>query len=130
MGKYKNAEKKKERQELEAKRLWMQFSEATPEERSILQGLVERAAFLRISLEDMEEDIRLNGFTEMFQQTPNAAAYERDRPIAKKYTELLRHYDETVKKIHAMIKKRGSGTPSGQTAGGYKLEGFAQARPK
>ena len=35
----------------------------------IVDGLINRAAFMRISLEDMELDIHKDGFVEMFSQS-------------------------------------------------------------
>lgn len=64
----------------------------------ILDGLIDRAAFLRPTLEDMEKDIMTNGLTEDFSQG-GAPAYKRERPIVRQYNSLLKNYQIIIKQL-------------------------------
>lgn len=64
-----------------------------------LQPLAQRVAFLRISIEDMEQDLLLNGFVELFTQSPTTPPYERERPTAKQYSTSLKNYQSLCKQL-------------------------------
>lgn len=88
----------------EIKRLRGIFRDMSPGRSGILESLIKRAAFMRINLEDMEEDLDANGFTEYFQQSANVAPYERERPIAKQYATVTKNYQALMKQMSDLLK--------------------------
>lgn len=76
-----------------------EFYEDLPEDSLDLAiGLIDRAAFLRPTLEDLEQDINDKGTTHLFsqgQETP----YERERPIVRQYNQLLNNYQKILKQL-------------------------------
>lgn len=70
----------------------------------IVDGLINRAAFMRISLEDMELDIHKDGFVEMFSQTETQTPYERERPVARLYNSMNKNYQSIIKELTSHLK--------------------------
>lgn len=62
-------------------------------------GLVDRLAYQRVALEDLEVDLLLNGYTEPFSQSPNLEPYERERPAARIYLNMTARYVQTVRQL-------------------------------
>jgi len=70
----------------------------------IVDGLINRAAFMRISLEDMELDIHKDGFVEMFSQSETQTPYERERPVARLYNSMNKNYQSIIKELTLHLK--------------------------
>ncbi|MCG1448821.1 hypothetical protein K4R64_01270 [Staphylococcus epidermidis] len=70
----------------------------------IVDGLINRAAFMRISLEDMEQDIHKDGFVEMFSQSETQTPYERERPLARLYNSMNKNYQSIIKELTSHLK--------------------------
>lgn len=70
----------------------------------IVDGLINRAAFMRISLEDMEQDIHKDGFVEMFSQSETQTPYERERPVARLYNSMNKNYQSIIKELTSHLK--------------------------
>lgn len=66
-------------------------------------GLIERSAYLRISLEELERDLDLNGYVELFSQSDKLEPYERERPAARLYANLLSRYAAISKQLNNML---------------------------
>ena len=62
------------------------------------QGLIQRAAYMRITLEDYERDILANGSTEKFSQG-DQEPYDRKRPVADLYNTMNTSYQKIVKQL-------------------------------
>ena len=92
----------------ELNRLKRIYGELADEKESPLPGLIARAAFFRVALQELEEDIKQNGYTEMFQQG-TAPAYERKRPAAELYNNFSGTYLKIIKQLHDMIPKKEDG---------------------
>lgn len=67
--------------------------------------MVKRAAFMRITLEDMEADLDENGFTEMFTQSEKTDPYERERPVARLYNTMNKNYQSIMKQLTEFIER-------------------------
>ena len=80
--------------------------------KAIADGLIKRAAFLRVSLEDMEEDIKENGLTESFKQSEKLEPYERERPISKIYSTMNKNYQTISKQLSDLAKEISKEPPS------------------
>lgn len=89
----------------EVKRLTDALSSCSEDRKAALDGLIKRAAFMRVKLEDLEEDIKVNGMTEWFAQTDKVAPYERRRPSADVYLSLNKNYQTIIKQINDLLPK-------------------------
>ena len=66
-------------------------------------GLIQRAAYMRITLEDYEEDILINGSIEKFSQSENQDPYDRKRPVVDLYNTMNTQYAKTIKQITDLL---------------------------
>lgn len=89
----------------EIRRLNTIYSKIGKKEKSAIDGLVKRAAFMRVTLEDMEEDLDMNGFTELFSQSEKLDPYERERPVARLYNTMNKNYQSIMKQLSDFIER-------------------------
>lgn len=94
---------KEERISAEKRRLSKIYSTIEDGKKKIVSGLIERAAFMRIQLEDLEKDLNDNGWTEQFQQSEKCAPYERARPSGQSYLSLAANYQKIVKQLTDIV---------------------------
>ena len=73
--------------------------------KAMTEGLIERAAFLRASIEAAEDDIAVNGYTEPFAQSLSVAPYMRIRPIATQYNAMVSSYGKICKELVGLLPK-------------------------
>lgn len=83
----------------EEKRLKQIYKDLPKDILSVYDGLIKRAAFMRIELEDYEQDLIENGYIEMFTQSEKTAPYQRERPVARLYNSLVKNYQTTIKQL-------------------------------
>lgn len=97
------ARKKKEtRIKAEKERLLEIYRELPQKKAELAIGLIERAAFMRVECEDLEVDLRENGWTELFSQG-NQEPYDRARPQGQSYQTLNANYQKIIKQLDAML---------------------------
>ncbi|WP_256710488.1 hypothetical protein MHI37_18350 [Paenibacillus sp. FSL H8-0548] len=96
---------KKARVTREVNRLSAIFAKLSKDTRSVAEGLIRRAAYMRVTLEDYEKDIDSGGSVEMFKQTENAPTYERVRPVAQLYNTLSKNYQTICKQLTDLLPK-------------------------
>ena len=89
----------------EERRLFEVFANIEPKRKKAVDGLLYRAAFLRISLEDLEIDINLNGTTEFFTQSATLPPYQRERPVCKTYSQFSTVYQKITAQLTNMLPK-------------------------
>lgn len=68
-----------------------------------IDGLMQRAAYLRVTLEDMEADLDENGFVEPFSQSENQTPYERERPTARLFNTLTKNYQSAMTQLNKVL---------------------------
>src|SRR5690606_39911312 len=85
--------------EAEKKRLREILSSMPEDKLRLVEGLVERAAFLRVELEDLERDINENGSTEVYQSGPSSPPMTRVRAAAQHYDKMSLQYLATCKQL-------------------------------
>lgn len=86
---------KKIKQEINrVKKIYKDFPK---EKLKVLEGLIQEAAFMKISLEEMREDLLTNGLTEVFEQ--GSQKFERERPHVKIYTTFMQRYSGVMKQL-------------------------------
>lgn len=96
---------KKTRVTKEETRLNKIFSKLPPDLLSIGQGLIRRAAHMRITLEDYEKDIDENGTVDLFRQSSTSPTYERTRPVVTNYNSLNKNYQSIIKQLSDLLPK-------------------------
>lgn len=85
----------------EQKKLTKIFSAVLePDEMSKVLGLVENAAFMRVSLRELQQDIQEHGFIEAYQNGPNQSG-TKDSVYLRAYNNLLKSYNTTMKQLIA-----------------------------
>lgn len=99
---------------VEIKRLKAIFTKLSTKEKKFLEPLIQRAAYMKIQLEDYEKDLLENGYVEMFSQSDKQAPYERERPVARLYTTLNGNYQKIMKQLsdhieHVPVKEKSDG---------------------
>ena len=99
---------KESRIKAEKARLETLYNDLPESRHKLAEGLIERAAFMRVELEDLEEDIRLNGWAEMFSQG-NQEPYPRARPQGQSYNTMNANYLKVIQKLDAMLPKEQDG---------------------
>lgn len=62
-----------------------------------LEGLINEAAFMKVSLEETRKDIIKNGLTELFEQ--GEQCFNRERPEVKIYTSFMQRYSGVMKQL-------------------------------
>ncbi|MEF9960902.1 MAG: hypothetical protein RR090_12215 [Niameybacter sp.] len=102
----KNEITKHERIEEEIKRLKRIFTKIEPKEKKVIEGLIQRAAYMRITLEDYEKDLDEKGYVEMFSQSEKTPPYERERPVARLYNSMNGNYQKIMKQLSNYIEKQ------------------------
>lgn len=88
----------------ETNRLKKIYKNIPEDKKNVIIGLIQRAAFMRVSLDEMEQDINENGFTEKFQQG-NQAPYLRQRPIADLYNKMNASYQKIIKQLTDLLPR-------------------------
>lgn len=73
--------------------------------KAIIDGLINRAAYMRITLEDWEKDIDEKGYIEMFTQSEKTDPYERERPVIRLYNTMNKNYQSIIKQLSDLVPK-------------------------
>ncbi|MBQ8708926.1 MAG: hypothetical protein IJ523_12640 [Succinivibrionaceae bacterium] len=87
----------------EIRRLTRVYKNLPAGKKAIAQGLIAEAARLRVLLDQLWADIEQNGMTEMFRQSEDQEAYERERPAARQYMTANKNYQTIIKQLDAMV---------------------------
>lgn len=94
---------KDERIKKEESRLRRIYKKIDKDNKAIIDGLIRRAAYMRITLEDWEEDIDTNGYFEMFTQSEKTDPYERERPVIRLYNTMNKNYQSIIKQLSDLV---------------------------
>jgi hypothetical protein len=94
-----------ERIKKEERRLKRIYKNIDKDNKAIIDGLIQRAAYMLVTLEDWEKDIMANGYYEMFTQSPNTPPYERERPVTRLYNTLNKNYQSIIKQLGDLVPK-------------------------
>ena len=96
---------KEQRIHAEKTRLRRIYKLLSKEAAGTVAGLIDQAAFMRVECEDMEEDLRENGWTEKFQQSERLEPYDRARPIGQAYNTTNANYQKIIKQLTSLLPK-------------------------
>ena len=94
-----------ERIKKEERRLKRIYKNVDKDNKAIIDGLIQRAAYMRVALEDWELDIMENGIVEMFTQSDKTEPYERERPVARLYNTMNKNYQSIIKQLSDLVPK-------------------------
>jgi len=96
---------KKKRISKEERRLRGSYGKIPEELMKVADGLIRRAAYMRVTLEDYEADLDDKGYVEMFSQSERTDPYERERPVARLYNTMNKNYQSIIKQLADMLPK-------------------------
>lgn len=88
----------------EKARLTRIYKEIAVNKKNTILGLIERASFMRVSLDELEKDLNIYGFTEPFSQG-DQEPYERKRPTADVYNSMNTRYQKIIKQLTDLLPK-------------------------
>ena len=103
----------------EKNRLKKQFKSVDEKTSAVVLGLIESAAFIRVQLGILEDDIKENGVTEKFSQSAGQKPYDRKRPQAELYNSMNTNYQKIIKQLTDLLPK-----PEAKTSGKDENDGF------
>lgn len=101
---------KKTREKDEYERLAKLYTDIPANKRELVDGLLWQAARLRVSLDDLWEDIKVNGSTEKFQQKNDGVEFMRERPESKIFVARDKNYLATIKKLDELLPAKSEKT--------------------
>lgn len=90
----------------EMQRLSRQFAKIEDKKKKVTVGLIERAAFMRVALAELEDDLNTYGFWEYFSQG-DQEPYQRKRPAAEIYSQMNKNYQSIIKQLTDLLPKEG-----------------------
>lgn len=100
---YMEAEEKRNKILEEQNRLKKLYTKVPRRKKKLLEGLIERAAYMRITLQEYESDIDENGSVEPFSQSANCEPYDRARPVAQLYNTMNKNYQSIMKQLSDLL---------------------------
>lgn len=89
----------------EEKRLKRQFNGIDKKAKAVVLGLIENAAFMRVQLRMLKDDLSENGVTESFKQSESQKPYDRKRPQAELYNSMNTNYQKIIKQLTDLLPK-------------------------
>lgn len=104
MGGIEEKENREKKIENEVARLSKNYAAIDGKTRAIIRGLIQRAAFMRVSLAELEDDLNTYGFTEWFSQG-DQEPYQRKRPTAEIYNTLNGNYQKIIRQLTDLLPK-------------------------
>ena len=88
----------------ELKRLKGLFQNIPADKKNTTIGLLEQAAFMRVGLAELNNDLNENGYWEMFSQG-DQTPYQRKRPAAEIYIQMQKSYLSVIKQLNDLLPK-------------------------
>ncbi|OOM75491.1 hypothetical protein [Clostridium sp. BL-8] len=73
------------------------FKDFPKDKTKVIEGLINEAAFMKVSLEDTRVDLIKNGLTELFEQ--GEQSFNRERPEVKIYSNFMKLYSSVMKQL-------------------------------
>lgn len=99
----------------EIRRLTRQFAKIEEKKKKVTVGLIDRAAFMRVALAELEDDLNTSGFWEYFSQG-DQEPYQRKRPAAEIYSQMNKNYQSIIKLLTDLLPKE---EPKGEISDGF-----------
>ena len=99
---------KEQRIRAEKRRLEKIYANLDSQKKLVASGLIQRAAYLKATIEDLEEDLDKNGYTERFCQSDKVDPFERRRPTADLFTSTSGLYQKCIKQLTDLLPKENA----------------------
>ena len=80
------------------------FSGIEETKKKLVLGLIECAAFMRVQLDELEDDLNTYGWTEWFSQG-DQKPYKRKRPEAEVYNQTNGNYQKIIRQLTDLLPK-------------------------
>lgn len=80
------------------KKLYKDFNK---DKARVLEGLIKEAAFMKVELEELRNDLLITGLTELFVQ--GEQCFNRERPESRLYTSFIQRYSQVMKQLIEML---------------------------
>ena len=74
----------------EINRIKKLYKDLSRDKVKVVEGLINEAAFMKLTLEELREDLFRNGFTELYEN--GTQVINRERPEAKIYSTMIQRY--------------------------------------
>lgn len=87
----------------EIKKMLKLFKDISDDKRELAMGLIERVAFMTITLQILENDIKTNGPTYLFEQGKQSMIVEN--PSQKSYNTMVNRYTSAHDKLMSLLPK-------------------------
>lgn len=110
---------KDERINKEERRLRRIYKDIPKDKLATVDGLIPRAAYMRITLEDMEKDLDENGFVELFTQSEKTEPYEKERIVARHYQQTNKSYQAISKQLSDLIPRQDGNNSNKPSSDGF-----------
>src|SRR5699024_9065360 len=94
---------KEERIEMEVDRLDEIFSSVDVDKKDAAQGLIEEAAFMRVTLQDLKDERNENGTVDVMPQ--GEYSIRRQSPEVQVYNTMIQRYNTTYKELFNLLPK-------------------------
>ena len=86
----------------EIDRLHVVFADIPEEKRSVVEGLIERCAFMRVSLQKLEDTMSGASLTEVYQHGKNQSGTKASSEL-QAYTQMAKIYVTAVKALVSLV---------------------------
>lgn len=86
----------------ELKKLQGMFKDLSPETRKMCEGLIQNAAFMYVTLQELQEDIKTHGAM-MPCKSGNGFDTIKDNPAQKAYTTMIARYSAIIKQLTDLL---------------------------
>lgn len=87
----------------EITRLSKLLNKIDPTKLKIVKGLIERAAFMKVALEELERTVREEGVLDLFEQ--GDYTYNREHPALKSFNTTIKNYTNVCKQLTDLLPK-------------------------
>lgn len=93
---------KQQRMDAEIKRLCKLFAEADESRKSVMQSLIENAAFMAVTLEDLQKEINENGAVSTYKNGENQYGTKKS-PEVEIYNTMIKNHAAVLKQLSDML---------------------------
>ena len=97
---------KEERIQFELDRITKVFDSVPDKERSVIDPLLQNYAFMKVTLEDLQEEIIRDGITETYQNGENQSGQKENSKL-KTYNRLIKNFESIAKTLMKSLPDDG-----------------------
>lgn len=94
-------EEKEKKIKKELNKLKRKFKDIPNDKKEFYLGLMQRAAFMRVTLEELELHMNYHGAVEWFEQ--GSQKLWRESPASKVYNQMIKNYQATLKQLEMLL---------------------------